>query len=1716
MYADGSTEPLNSQKMVISGDSRTITFRSLSKTSAANAKLIATMVKSSINLTAKNIRSDFSITTNSTQNISGTGRDTLNDGLTPDSRKYGTRVQDKDICLNHPDLVRINGIFESETIDDPKCPTITLSNTTSNLTETIPGEEFYGEISGSLGKVVPTFNDQSNTNTKINFVYLNNKKFKIGENIIFKSSKIQGEVNTLTFGSKDITSYYTFDNGQKDDYYDYSRIVRISDDYIPSRRILVLFERYNIESVNDFVTIDGFEYVNYEDIPFNGETRNSQIIDFRPRVGVYNKNTSTYGPFYFHGDHISNKTSSSIIIDDESINVDLSIFAPRIDKISLSENGFFEYVKGISDITPQIPSIDESSLDLFTIYNPAYTFDVDNIRIDTTLHKRYTMKDIRTIEGRVENLEKYTTLSLMELDLNSQIIFDKQTGFDKFKTAFLVDTFIDDNSQDTENLNNSISIDSKIGELRPQSHTKFLDLVWGSKSFIGIGTNSDPNVDLSTATDLESTNLLKTGSLVTLKYDSVDFLTQPYANDSLVVNSSNVVNYIGNIDLYPSSDSWFDDSYYQNISNVKDPYKSTKISNKNLENTNFYQNKFNSWKDFWIGVVSNNSDIANFNNIQGVSINSSVDTNNKKSIANRIFNKDIIPYSRRRNFSFDCNSLKPEEDFYAFLDKISISNLIIPKLIEIQMISGSFSSGEDVIGITDIESDGEDDILTKFRLAKSNHMMGSYNNPTRTYSKNPYTNLDIQSEYSQTSTTLNVDLNSLSNINIPQYYGYIVNGMTLIGQTSGAKATISNIRLKSNLNGVLQGAFYIPQYSLSNKNFLSGNKNLKITSDLFNREFSDEKLSFVEINFDISGKIPLYKNGLISTRSISLERNSNNNNTASNDSISDLSSNNSFVNNTLINTGYSNPIFQLFEVSTSSGIFVSSIDLYFSKKSTDNLPITLDIRTLRNGIPTSTSIPLSKKTLNSDEITVSTDSSKVTTFTFDSPVFLESKKTYAISLYSDSDDYQAYCSNFGTNSGTDLITSSNVDRVSSVGKLLQSTNVGQKTNELISLKFNIKQCKFTKQSGSLTFYNPNLDTGNNQKPILRKNPIITFQNKQIIRLTNPISTVGIATLGLQVTQGAEGLQTGVIVDTLGIVGLGTTSINVTKVGTGLTPTSGIHTYSGVTFNSISGKGSGLIGDITVDSGSVSLVSITNGGSKYSTRETLVPSSTLGNTGINFEFSVGIRTSINELVVDKVQGEFNSSQDLLVRNILDGTTNPFAINVRPSVVTNYEDYLDGLHFNVTHNNHGMNSDSNKTKLTGVESNLAPTTLSAGISGTADTLTFNSSSEISFATFEGIGIGTTNPGYAKIGNEIIKYESISGTTLSDITRGIDSTTAQSHSSGEYISKYEMSGVSLRRFNKEFILSDATTNRDNDNKLYYLKLDMSSNGTDRSGAGGFPKLFINENSNVGGSKVSASQNIAFDSFTSNIQSFVPNFCTIQSSIRTITGTSIDGVEISFVDKGYEPCSYNETHEFNSTRMVASRTNELQYLTSLPGNKSLTFKLDLTSNDDNLSPVIDLDRCGLILNSNLINNPITNLTTDSRINNSDYDTNESVYISKTIDLQIPSNGIKVIFDAFKPENSDFRVLYRTNSELSKNPSFVPFPGHSNLDQFGRIVNSKNNNGTPDRFVNFSKVNEYNTNEFTVTTDEHFTSFSIKIVMTSTNSTNIPKIRNLKVISLA
>ena len=151
------------------------------------------------------------------------------------------------------------------------------------------------------------------------------------------------------------------------------------------------------------------------------------------------------------------------------------------------------------------------------------------------------------------------------------------------------------------------------------------------------------------------------------------------------------------------------------------------------------------------------------------------------------------------------------------------------------------------------------------------------------------------------------------------------------------------------------------------------------------------------------------------------------------------------------------------------------------------------------------------------------------------------------------------------------------------------------------------------------------------------------------------------------------------------------------------------------------------------------------------------------------------------------------------------------------------------------------------------------------------------------------------------------------------------------------------------------------------------------------------------AGGNQVYSSANIQFNEIAPLLNTFVPaETTTLNSQIRTVSGTSVGGNEISFLDQGYEDISLNNDNFLTTPRMVASRVNETTRLTTLPNNKSLTLALTMQTSDSNLSPVIDLQGSEIIFGRNRLNNPVSDYANDGRVNSLTEDPHTGYYISQ------------------------------------------------------------------------------------------------------------------------
>ena len=99
------------------------------------------------------------------------------------------------------------------------------------------------------------------------------------------------------------------------------------------------------------------------------------------------------------------------------------------------------------------------------------------------------------------------------------------------------------------------------------------------------------------------------------------------------------------------------------------------------------------------------------------------------------------------------------------------------------------------------------------------------------------------------------------------------------------------------------------------------------------------------------------------------------------------------------------PLAQSFLVDDETGIFATRCDVFFKSKDDSDIPVTLQIRTMKHGTPTQKIIPFSEIVLDPSDVNVSGDGSVATSFVFDAPVYLDGGTEYAICVASMSTKY---------------------------------------------------------------------------------------------------------------------------------------------------------------------------------------------------------------------------------------------------------------------------------------------------------------------------------------------------------------------------------------------------------------------------------------------------------------------------------------------------------------------------------------------------------------------------------------------------------------------------------------------------------------------------------------------------------------------------------------
>lgn len=174
--------------------------------------------------------------------------------------------------------------------------------------------------------------------------------------------------------------------------------------------------------------------------------------------------------------------------------------------------------------------------------------------------------------------------------------------------------------------------------------------------------------------------------------------------------------------------------------------------------------------------------------------------------------------------------------------------------------------------------------------------------------------------------------------------------------------------------------------------------------------------------------------------------------------------------------GGSDPIAQTFYIdnsmSSDSAIQVTSVDVYFSSKSSAGNGVSVQICETINGYPSSTLLPFAAAHLDPENVNVDqTGAATPTTFTFSAPVTLSTEKEYALIIQPDANDpdYRVWISKTGE---TDVVTNIAVTQDTNSGVLFTSTNKRAWTPyQDENLKFTLNRAIYSSSTGAVTLTN---------------------------------------------------------------------------------------------------------------------------------------------------------------------------------------------------------------------------------------------------------------------------------------------------------------------------------------------------------------------------------------------------------------------------------------------------------------------------------------------------------------------------------------------------------------------------------------------------------------------------------------------------------------------
>lgn len=299
----------------------------------------------------------------------------------------------------------------------------------------------------------------------------------------------------------------------------------------------------------------------YDDVPSHRASSNGKVypsaenIDFRSSTTDYS--VGTYLP-----------------LPSSNISASYDYYLGRKDRITVNDDGIFTIKQGFPSDDPILPNEEDNEMTLYTMMIPPYTYDHKNINVSHVKNKRFTMQDIRGIESRLEKLEYYTALNLLEKETADMQVLDTQ-GLQRYKNGILVDPFVDHGIGDVIDEAYYCSIYPEAGICTVPFEMTGLDMEGGVNT--GIKTN---NLTYTLDFNVEEA-----------------WIGQPHGSQVINLNPFMRKSWVGFVRLIPQSDTWFEELY------MPDVIIQNENNNAVLQQVEDFgvQTRWNAWQTTWTG-----------------------------------------------------------------------------------------------------------------------------------------------------------------------------------------------------------------------------------------------------------------------------------------------------------------------------------------------------------------------------------------------------------------------------------------------------------------------------------------------------------------------------------------------------------------------------------------------------------------------------------------------------------------------------------------------------------------------------------------------------------------------------------------------------------------------------------------------------------------------------------------------------------------------------------------------------------------------------------------------------------------------------------------------------------------------------------------------------------------------------------------------------------